>query len=271
MSEQKTNTSHWFLDEAGDTTFFGKGKVNLIGTGGVSNSFILGAVIFNSDLNVLRKDIRALQKQIETDAYFSKIHSINKKKITGGFYFHGSDDIPEVRKLFFEFIKKTDCKFEAVVGRKIPELYEKKHNAKGNEFYADLLSHLLKDKFYAQQRLVLNLVHRKNSTENTYLEKALTKATTRFRKDNPKHAVQTKIVFNVQTQQKEPLLNIADYFCWTIQRVFEKGEDRFYDYIKEKIEWVVDLYDLANHTGNKHYYTKKNPLTAKNKLSPSLP
>lgn len=271
MSEQKINTKHWFLDEAGDTTFFGKGKKNLIGTGGVSNCFILGAVQFNSDLNVLRKEIRALQTQIETDPYFSKVRSITKKKATGGFYFHATDDIPEVRKVFFEFIKKTDCSFEAVVGRKILSLYERKHNSKGNEFYADLLSHLLKDKFYEEQKLVLNLAHRKNSTENNNLETALTKATARFKKDNPKHNVQTKVVFNVQTQKTEPLLNVADYFCWTLQRVFEKGEDRFYDYIKEKILWVVDLYDTKNHSGNKHYYTIKNPLTAKNKLDPSLP
>jgi hypothetical protein len=26
---------------------------------------------------------------------------------------------------------------------------------------------------------------------------------------------------------QEPLLNVADYLCWTIQRVFERGETRY--------------------------------------------
>ena len=37
---------HRFLDEAGDTTFFGKGRVPLLGQSGVSLSFGLGMVKF---------------------------------------------------------------------------------------------------------------------------------------------------------------------------------------------------------------------------------
>ncbi len=35
---------HRFLDEAGDTTFFGKGKIPIVGSAGVSKAFILGMV-----------------------------------------------------------------------------------------------------------------------------------------------------------------------------------------------------------------------------------
>ena len=133
MVENKRRTIHYFLDEAGDTTFLGKGKVNIIGKNGVSNCFILGMVKFNDDLNRIRAEIRTLQKQVENDRYFKEIHSINKKKTKGGFYFHATDDIPEVRKLFFDYIGKIDCSFEAIVGRKEMERFEKKHNFKANE------------------------------------------------------------------------------------------------------------------------------------------
>jgi hypothetical protein len=46
---------------------------------------------------------------------------------------------------------------EAVVGRKIPSLYLKKHNANPHEFYADLLSPLLYDKLLDESRMVLNI------------------------------------------------------------------------------------------------------------------
>ena len=60
---------------------------------------------------------------------------------------------------------------------------------------------------------------------------------------------------------------IADYLCWAVQRVFEKGETRYYEYMIEKIKLVVDLYDIKNYEKGKNYYTIKNPLTAKNEIS----
>jgi hypothetical protein len=74
----------------------------------------------------------------------------------------------------------------------------------------------------------------------------------------------------VQTPQTEPILNIADYLCWSIQRVFEKGETRYYDYLQSRIRLVVDLYDTENYLGYKNYYDKKNPLSSINKISPPI-
>ena len=54
-----------------------------------------------------------------------------------------------------------------------------------------------------------------------------------------------KVLFNVQKPTVEPLLNIADYLCWSIQRVFEKGETRYYEYVRNKISVVWDIYDFA--------------------------
>ncbi|MBK7110374.1 MAG: hypothetical protein IPH61_14940 [Bacteroidetes bacterium] len=39
-------TNHRFLDEAGDTAFYGKGKKAIIGNEGVSNCFMIGMVKF---------------------------------------------------------------------------------------------------------------------------------------------------------------------------------------------------------------------------------
>ncbi len=259
-----------FLDEAGDTTFYGKGKINIIGEQGVSNCFILGLVHFREPFEPIREKIKSLQAQVSMDEYFRDIPSIQKKLSRGGFYFHATDDLPEVRKLFFEYIKTLDCSFEAVVGRKIPALYEKKHNGKENEFYADLLGHLLKNKFQKEQRLVINVAERGKSTRNANLDLELKKAETRFLNSSGGKEVKAAIVFNVQNNTTEPLLNIADYFCWSIQRVFEKGEPRYYNYLMEKIPVVIDLYDSTKYVGWKNYYGPKNPLTAENKISPPL-
>ncbi len=48
-----------------------------------------------------------------------------------------------------------DCHFDAVVGRKDYGIYEKKHNGNQSKYYADLLSHLLIDKYSSSPLLVL--------------------------------------------------------------------------------------------------------------------
>lgn len=48
---------HRFLDEAGDTTFYGKGKIPMIGTDGVSNYFLLGMLSVNQSLDEVRKSV----------------------------------------------------------------------------------------------------------------------------------------------------------------------------------------------------------------------
>jgi hypothetical protein len=69
---------HRFLDEAGDTAFFGKGKINIIGNEGVSKSFILGMVKFKKSLTEIRQQVTDLHKTIADDPYFKEVPSIQK-------------------------------------------------------------------------------------------------------------------------------------------------------------------------------------------------
>lgn len=278
--------NHRFLDEAGDTAFYAKGKKAIVGSNGVSNAFIIGMVKFKQPLGELRNAVQALQSKVANDPFYDVI-SIRKKKESTGYYFHATDDIPELRKLFFDFIKGLDCSFEAVVGRKSVERYETKHKGKEQYFYADLLSFLLKNKLNKEDRLVLHIAERGKSTKNHNLELALEKAkerlasSTNFKNfmnsDDPmeidfisRKDILANIVFNVTQPVQEPLLNIADYFCWAVQNVFEKGETRFYNYLKEKISLVIDVYDTNKYDNWKNYYGPRNPLTAENKISPPL-
>ena len=132
-----------------------------------------------------------------------------------------------------------------------------------------LLSHLIKNRLKKPQRLVLNIAERGSSTRGKVLEDALSKATGRARKHWATDELKGEVVFNIQNPLREPILNVADYLGWAVQRVFEKGEIRFYDYLREKIRLVVDLYDSEKFAGNRNYYDhQRNPLTAQNKLGP---
>lgn len=153
------------------------------------------------------------------------------------------------------------------VARKVVRFFEDKHQGKETELYADLLAHLIKNKFKQDGKLVLNIAERGNTTRNTVLEKALDIAKERAARTLPKDQLTRPVVFNVQNHLTEPLLNIADYLCWTVQRVFERGETRYYDFMRSKITSVVDLYDKDNYRNYKNYYNATSkPLTAKNQL-----
>jgi hypothetical protein len=70
MPNKKIKENHRFLDEAGDSTFYGKGKTNIIGTQGVSRCFILGMVKYREPLDELRLKIDKLQQEIAENELF---------------------------------------------------------------------------------------------------------------------------------------------------------------------------------------------------------
>lgn len=270
MSTTHTNqiVSHRFLDEAGDTTFWGKGKIPILGNNGVSLSFAIGMVKINTPLDTVRKQVLNLQHDIENNDYLNGIPSVRKKIDKGGYYFHACDDPPEIRSIFYQYIKTLDCSLEMVVARKIPQIFASKHHCKDSELYADVLSHLIKNKLKMGVKLVLNIASRGNCTNNANLTRALESAFGRALKKHEAADMTTSVVFNVQNQQTEPILNIADYMCWSVQRVFERGETRYYDYLVDQVSLVVDIYDFQKLKGSKNYYRRDNRLTEANKLSP---
>ena len=42
------------------------------------------------------------------------------------------------------------------------------------------------------------------------------------------------------------MLWAVDYVLWTIQRAYEKDEFRYYNYLKDKISLIIDIFDTKN-------------------------
>lgn len=268
MATRKVNTQsyHRFIDEAGDMTFFKKGKIPAVpGENGISKVFILGMAHIKNPLNETRQIIQDFCKAIEEDLYFNEIPSVKKRIQNGGFYLHAKDDPPELRYKFInDVLEKLSFSVQMVAGRKSVTRFVNKHHSQEREFYADLLSHLLKDKGN-YEKLVINIAERGSSTGNNNLEEALAQAHERHKKRRDSD-YSAEIKFNVQRYSSEPLLAVVDYVLWTVQRIFERGETRFYDVLKSKIPTIIDLYDTAKYKGYQNYYGPRNPLTKDNKV-----
>lgn len=261
----KLPVTHRFIDEVGDTTFFGKGGVTILGQEGVSMAFGMGIVRLDRPLAEVRAEIAALQKQVESDPLLNPIPSVAKRIANGGFFFHACKDSPDVRTVFLHYLRELPCEIEVVMARKIPSIFVQKHHGKNDEFYADVLSHLIKSRLNEPQRLVINVAQRGSSTRAKVLHGALEKAVGRATRLWHQDDLKSDIVFNVQSPLAEPILSVADYLGWAVQRVFEMGDLRFYNYLRQKIQLVVDLYDSE---GPSYYDSQHKTLTAGNKLGP---
>jgi hypothetical protein len=195
---------------------------------------------------------------------------VQKRIASGGFFFHACKDSPDVRSVLLHYLRELPCEAEMVIARKIPALFEKQPHSREEEFYADLLAHLIKPRLKRAGTIVLNVAERGSSTREKVLTEALKLARARAAKKWGADNLKARAVFNVQNPRTEPLLTVSDYLCWAVPRVFEQGEVRHYKYLAEKIRLVVDLYDREKYDGSRNYYDKKNPLTAKNKLGPQI-
>jgi hypothetical protein len=258
---------HRFIDEAGDMTFYTKKhgqKVASIGNEGVSTCFMMGMAHVKEDLDSARSKIRQFDREIEKSEFFRSFPSVMKSIDHGrhGFYPHAKNDPAELRNEFFKLmLDDINFSIQVVVGRKIPQIFERQHHSGQSEFYADLLSHLLKDKASIED-LVVDVAERGSSTSNVNLQHALEIAHKRSLKSNHTGELTDGIRFNVQPYDEDPLLALADYGLWAVQRVYERGDEKFYKLMKSKIVLVLDLYDEIRYAGWKNYYRpRNNPLT----------
>jgi hypothetical protein len=55
---------------------------------------------------------------------------------------------------------------------------------------------------------------------------------------------------------------------WALQRLYERGEDRYWEYIFEKVSLVHDVDDTRENQYGA-FYTKKNPLKKEKLKDPS--
>lgn len=274
--------NHRFLDECGDTTFFGKGRAPVLGQNGVSLAFGLGLVKFNVPVDEARAQVKALAQEIESDEFFRNVPSVLKRSVSGGFYFHAKDDLPEIRERLFRWIKASDVTLELVMARKIPGIFARKHGGHEKEFYARTHPRargsfrrpsLPSSQTQAQAGPAIGdqYCFPRFNDPPTHARSGIGESPPAFCQKHDAAAECCEVVFNVQTPQTEPLLSVADYLSWSVQRVFERGETRYYDFVQERVAVVVDLYDFNNYEKGRNYYTPKRPLTAANKLSPPSP
>ena len=267
---QGTDTSirHYYIDEGGDGTVFSKrGKV-LIGTEGCSRFFILGLLEVPGPI-ALQHTFDDLRARLMSDPYFYDVPSMQAGWRKTAVAFHAKDDLPEVRREVFRLLRGVEeLRFFAVVADKWRTLeYVREQNESDpdyryhpNELYDYLVRRLFKQRLHQSSKYHITFSKRGKSDRTAALREALQSAQARF-------AEQHKIISDasLQVSQARPKdqagLQAVDYFTWALQRLYERNEERYTNYLWKAFRLVQDI-DDRREAGYGVYYTQKKPLNA---------
>jgi hypothetical protein len=257
---EEIKKTYCFVDESGDSSFYGARKKLLVGAEGFQPMLNLGMVTL-VDKKSIREAIVQFMQQLRNDPLYNTIYSLRQPD----WYLHARGDHPEVRAKFFEFLRNLDgFKCYIVIGRKRLSTFQNKHNNNEREFYFDLVYHLLKDRLNEEDKLYQIFLSARQKSTQENLGAAVAKAVERdnIRRKIPR-IIQYK--FDIVRSEDTPELSIADYLLWALNRYIINGEERFFKALQNKYNLIIDVYDFDKYNQRKgNYYTRNHLFSLEN-------
>lgn len=257
---------YYFVDEAGDGTLFNKRGRVIIGEEGCSRYFSMGLLdVPNPEALSVKLD--NLRSELLADPYFKKVPSMQPAQRKTALAFHAKDDVPEVRREVLKLLhQEKDLRFFAVVKDKqkvLEYVKDRQNHQQGyrynqNEVYDLLVRRLFVDHLHKAKEYEICFAKRGNTQRTKSLREALQVAQQR---SMAKAKITTAALMNVTTKQAAHhcALQAVDYFLWTLQRLYEKREDRYLEYLYPSFRLVIDMDDTREHNYGA-YYSQKKPL-----------
>lgn len=236
---EEESITNYYVDEAGDLTFFNKKKKIIIGQQGVSKFFMVGvALINNSDL--LKQQLETLRSNVLNDPQYKNIPSMQPEKKKTAIAFHAKDDFSEIRPKVFDILKNSNTKVFVVIQSKkeLALSTQKKFLKTGkkalnqNKIYDNLVTRLFKDR----------LLKAKKNFEKTWSKNTL-----------------SEIYVKSAYPSEYMGLQVVDYYLWALQRLYERQEDKFFKSVAHQYKLIIDIDDRRKKPYGE-YYCKTNPL-----------
>jgi hypothetical protein len=255
---------HFFVDEAGDLTLFNrKGRV-IVGDPGVSTVFMVGLADIPNPQQA-EQAIEALRSRLLADPYFKGIPSMQPEAKKTALAFHAKDDLPEVRREMFALLPSLGCKVQVVIRRKDLMVKEAQtlyhyHRAKlrPDDVYDKMVSRVFRNVLHKADENQIVFARLGKSARIEALEAAIQHAKEKF---NERWGMQhdKPTVIQAGYPHEHVGLQIVDYYLWALQRLYERGEDRFFNTLTGGYRLIMDI----DNTENKPYgewFSDSNPL-----------
>jgi hypothetical protein len=264
MTEEEFVCRHFFVDEAGDLTFFRKKKI-IVGEEGCSNFFMVGAAeIVNPE--EVRQKLTQLREDLLADVYFRGVPSMQPEANKTAVFFHAKNDLPEVRREVFKVLLTCNVKVTVAIRRKqaMAEHFQKEFREKGkkfsdNQIYDDLISRIFKDRLHNADECRITFARLGKSERREALFSALEKAKKKFERKVKAKTVEFAPLEIQSAYPSEVIgLQVIDYYLWVLQRMFEKGEDRFFQMFCSHFKLIMDIDDRRRKNYGE-WYSSDNP------------
>ena len=163
---------------------------------------------------------------------------------------------------------RHEMKFFAVVRnkRRIVQLVQE-HNRKSptyryhpNQLYDRCVSRLFKERLHKDAGYTIYFSRRGSKDRTVALKVALETARSNFRRT---WSIQGSGPIDVcpMIARQSAGLQAVDYFLWALQRLYERADGRYWEYVCPSVSLVHDVDDVSQNSYGE-YYTQKNPLTA---------
>ena len=233
----------------------------------MSADFYLGLAEV-ADPDGLTADLEQLRATLLADPYFRDVPSIQPEAGKTALYFHAKDDVPEVRREVFRLLLAHDIRFLAEVTSMARVLgyvqqrnrFDASYRYHPNELYDHMTRRLLKTKLHKEDSYRVVFARRGSSSRAQALTGAIEATRSRFCAE---HGIESPVEIEVvsATPSLHGGLQAVDYFLWSVQRLFERREDRYLAYIWPKVSLVHDIDDTREKPYGV-YYTRQKPPTA---------
>jgi len=242
----------------------------LIGREGVSECFMIGMVDLPDPIQA-SLELEDLRDELMNDPYFSGVPSLQPGGKKTALAFHAKDDTAEVRREVIRVLSYLGGKVMVGIRRKDVLIREyrllyKQTGRKGsaNDVYDDLVTKVFKGRLHPANDNEIVFARRGQKDRKKALEKAVEKAVRYTAPRNLRMSMPGTI--ESAYPHEEAGLQVIDYYLWALQRLFHRGEERFFRALEPQYELVMDLDDKRNRRGGE-WYSDTNRLEAK-KIKP---
>ncbi|MFN0177839.1 MAG: DUF3800 domain-containing protein [Gemmatimonadales bacterium] len=274
MPKPIPSVRHFFVDEAGDLTLFDRRGKTIVGSPGTSNTFMVGICELPEPAQA-DAQLSALRGDLLRDPYFRGVPSMAVTSRKTALGFHAKDDIPEVRREVFKLLPALKPKAIVAIRRKreLADFSRELFRVSGrkltpNDVYDQLVERACTTLLHKAEENRFVFARRGKSDRNTALTSALHRAKERFnRRWRTDHDKPVVVASGVPSQHAG--LQVADYLLWAIQRLYEKGEERYYTALAPHYRLVMDLDDLR-HKPYGEWYSDSHPLSLQ-RMKPVTP
>lgn len=267
------NIRHFFVDEAGDLTTFDRHGRDIVGEPGVSRFFMVGVAQI-PDPEFTDSLLQELRNELLADPYFRGVPSMRPDAGKTARSFHACKDLPEVRRDVIARI--SSCHARVFVGvRRKSVLVQEAQRARERtgekltlrRIYEDLVTRLFRNVLHKAERNQIVFARHAKWGRREAMALAIRKAKSNFAF---RYGVHWDKPTDIQAGEPHQFggLQVVDYYLWALQRLFERGEARFFELLRPAYRLIMDLDDTRNRDYGE-WYSDENPLTLQKLLPPA--